>query len=75
MIIIMKNKPFKFYFIVLSKKDITCDVYLTSKETMNNGKRLVFEALKKYVKAKQTGIWKDDVKPELINENYEILEI
>ncbi len=51
------GKPFKFYFIVLSKRDIDCHVYLTSEETMREGARQVDEALVKFKKAKETGIW------------------
>ena len=55
------GKPFKFYYIVLSKKEKTCDVYLTSTRTMNAGKAKVAEACAKYLRAKETNVWTDDV--------------
>jgi hypothetical protein len=55
------GKPFKFYYIVLSKKDKTCDVYVTSQRTMAAGKAKVAEACAKYLKAKATNNWTDDV--------------
>lgn len=55
------GKPFKFYFIVLSKRDIDCHVYVTSDKTMNEGIRQVNEALVKYKKAKETNVWTEEV--------------
>lgn len=71
------GKPFDFYFIVLSKNQLTCDVYKTSEETMNTGKRIVQEACTKYKKALKSGIWVDDLAIKTVdqNEQYEILEI
>ncbi len=51
------GKPFDFYFIVLSKKDKTCNVFKMSEETMEKGKRIVTEACAKYKKAKETNSW------------------
>jgi PDDEXK-like domain of unknown function (DUF3799) len=71
------GKPFDFYFIVLSKRDKTCDVYKVSKQTMLMGKRIIAEALAKYKKAKETNVWtelteNDKVKLE---PEYEIKEV
>lgn len=51
------GRPFKFYFIVLSKRDKTCDVYKASQDTRHEGDQMVATALRKYKKAKETGIW------------------
>jgi exodeoxyribonuclease VIII len=51
------GKKFDFYFIVLSKKDRTCDVFKTSEETMQTGLDMVYKALAKYKKAKETNVW------------------
>lgn len=53
------GKPFKFYYIVLSKKEKTCDVYITSQRTMTAGKAKVAEACAKYLLAKSTNNWTD----------------
>lgn len=71
------GKPFAFYFIVLSKKDFTCDVYKTSENSRKEGDRIIMEACKKYVKAKATNIWTEEVKSDtvLFTGDYEIQEI
>lgn len=68
------NKPFDFYFIVLSKKTYLCDVFKMSKETRSKGKKMVEEALVKYKKAKDSGIWIESDKKtiDLQSENYEV---
>lgn len=53
------GKKFDFYFIVLSKKTKTCDVYKLSDEKMELGKRIVQEACAKYKKAKASGVWSE----------------
>lgn len=71
------GKKFDFYFIVLSKKDKTCDVYKMSDETMEAGKRIVQQACAKYVTAKQTNVWTELKEPaKLVDmDDYEILEV
>lgn len=72
------ERPFDFYFIVLSKRDKTCDVYKMSKETMNAGKLMVLQAIAKYKKAKQTGNWTDEQAPLAAtcnNQGYKIEEV
>lgn len=71
------GKPFAFYFIVLSKKDFTCDVYKTSEASRKNGDRIIMEACKKYIKAKENNIWTEEVKSDtlLFSGDYEILEV
>ena len=56
------GKPFDFYFIVLSKKDIACNVYKTSDMTMARGNRMVLDACQKYKKAKETNVWTEGEK-------------
>jgi hypothetical protein len=71
------NKPFEFYFLVLSKKDKTCDVFKLSKETREKGELAVRNACDKYRKAKATGIWTDffDKPVAEASDEYEILEV
>jgi hypothetical protein len=71
------GKKFDFYFIVLSKKDRTCDVFKTSEETMQTGMDVVNKALVKYKKAKETNVWTELVDPARILEDtkYVIEEI
>jgi hypothetical protein len=71
------GRPFKFVFIVLAKKEKTCDVYLTSELTMARGKRKVLQALETYKKCKVSGVWgQEQPKLRLVhNDEYEVLEV
>jgi hypothetical protein len=69
------NKPFDFYYIVLSKKDMTCNVYKTSDATMHHGHRMVFDACTKYLKAKATNVWTESATSAKIESAVEILEV
>lgn len=51
------GKKFDFFFVVLSKRNKTCDVFRLSDEKMELGKRMVSEACSKYKKALASGIW------------------
>lgn len=51
------KKVFDFYFIPISKPDLVCDIYKTSKKTLETGKLNVIRALEIYKKCKETGIW------------------
>lgn len=51
------GKPFDFYFIVLSKKDKTCDVYKLSDKTRSQGETKVLQASQIYLEAKRTNVW------------------
>jgi hypothetical protein len=73
------NKPFDFYFLVLSKQDGACEVFKTSRETMENGMAQVREAIRLYKKYTENG-WNFDDKsitsqPEALDVKYEILEV
>jgi hypothetical protein len=73
------GKPFTFYFIVISKQDLVCEVYKTGQKTMAEGRQMVDEACAKYLKAKESGIWveppKTLVAPSTPQLGYEILEV
>ncbi len=61
-----------FYFLVISKQDVACDVYKLSGARRAAGLSKVNMALRKYLKARQSGVWKETeaAKPAL-----EIVEI
>lgn len=71
------GKKFDFYMLVLSKKDITCDVFKLSQDTINSGKRLVLEACQKYIKAKSTNVWTEITERDKLQAvtDYEIKEL
>lgn len=69
------KKDFDFYFIVLGKKDAICHVYKASEETLQRGDMMINEALMKYKKCKETGVWKDTEKFTIESKDYEILEV
>lgn len=70
------NKPFEFYFIVISKKDSDCNVFKLSKDTRLKGNMAVNEALVKYKQCKETGIWTSEEKDDIIEASeFEILEV
>jgi exodeoxyribonuclease VIII len=71
------GKPFSFYFIVLSKRDKTCDVFKLSDERMDLGKQIVREACSKYSKALKTNSWTELNQSDTLKvaEDYEIEEI
>jgi len=51
------GKPLDFYFIVLSKADVACDVYRLSAASRAAGQAKVNKALLKYKQALATGVW------------------
>jgi hypothetical protein len=72
------GKKFDFYFLVISKQDPQeCHVYKTSETTMNEGRMMVDKACRKYLKAKESGIWVEasEVTETSIETDYEILEV
>jgi PDDEXK-like domain of unknown function (DUF3799) len=69
------GKPFKFIYIVLSKRDKTCNVYYTSEQTHNEGLRQVYQALNKYKIAKSTNNWTEPKSFAKIESNDLILEV
>lgn len=69
------GKPFDFYFIVLSKQDVTCEVYKLSAATRAIGKSLVNKALEKYKQALATGVWTDEATAIRAASSAEVQEI
>ncbi len=69
------NKPFAFYFIVLSKADNQCNVYKLSEASANVGYVKVIEALQLYKQCIKTGVWERQNSAVGFEEgDYEILE-
>lgn len=52
------KKLFDFYFIVISKQDLVCDIYKCSPLTLTNGHAMVNKALVLYKKCLASGEWK-----------------
>lgn len=74
----LHGKPLDFYFIVISKKERSSDVYRLSEKTRDSGHTSLMKAADKYHLCKKTGIWRDvqDLKREsLESDHYEILEV
>jgi len=71
------GKPFIFYWLVLSKKDGTCELYKMSQDTRDKGDRNITKAAKIYKQCLATGLWTSAEKPVIVlNESsYEILEV
>lgn len=61
------GKKFDFYYLVLSKRDKTCDLYKTSTQTMALGRQKVKQACEKYLTAKATNMWKEVADSSIIN--------
>lgn len=70
------GKDFHFYFVVISKTDLTCDIYLASDETIANGTMLVLQSLLLYKKCSVSGLWQHD-QPKAVfdTKEYEIVEV
>lgn len=68
---------FDFYFIVLGKKNLRCEVFRASRDTMAEGLLMVQKAISTYHKCKKTGIWKSEVASYQVDDSsdYEILEV
>lgn len=65
------GKPFKFYFIVLSKKDQTCNVYCASERTIAAGNAMINKAILKFKAAKESGIWDESTEENSISSEIE----
>lgn len=68
------EKPFEFYFIVLSKKDLTANIYKLGQQSRFEGERKIMTALTKYKKCKASGIW-TEAEANKFEPNFEILEV
>lgn len=72
------KKRFDFYFVVLGKKDASCEVFRLSDDTRKKGMESIKKALKLYKKCVKLGKWESDPKVEFLAkeyDDYEILEI
>ena len=70
------KKEFDFYFVVLGKKSIDCQVYKISQETRERGETLVIQALNTYKRCLETNVWTNSRKRGIVgSEDYEILEV
>jgi hypothetical protein len=54
------GKPFDFYFVVLGKKDRSCEVFKLGAKSMGDGLDMVRKALSTYKKCEKSGIWKNN---------------
>ena len=70
------GKELDFYFVVLGKTHLGCEVYKLSNKSRLEGMGQVRKAIKIYKKCLETGDWtgEEDIK-KLERENYEILEV
>ena len=68
------EKDFDFYFIVLGKRTMTCEVYKASDLTLGKGRKKVMNAIKVYKACMASGKWEEpkEIKPIT---DYEILEV
>lgn len=70
------GKLFDFYWLVISKSDISTEVYKASSHTLNEGSALVNKALVLYNKCKELGVWPESPAelPKIVTK-HEIIEI
>ena len=68
------EKEFDFYFIVLGKRSLTCEVYKASDLTLGKGRKKMLTALKLYKTCMENGKWDDEKEIKPITD-YEILEV
>ncbi len=70
------GKIFDFYFVVLSKSDLTCEVYRASTETLSTGSGMVMQALVLYKRCQASGVWShEQPRPTFDSRDYEILSV
>lgn len=74
------GKKFDFFFLVLGKKDLVCEVYKLSERTRAQGRKKVYTALELYTLCLQTGVWNDKLEKDAAQLDravgtYEILEV
>lgn len=70
------QKPFDFYFIVVSKPENVCDVYKLSKASRSTGHSFLIHAIKKYKQCMETGIWSNlELQKVIDTSDYEIAEV
>lgn len=72
------GRKFDFYFLVLGKKDESCEIFKASEQTLSIGMTNLRKALQIYKKCVKTGIWTNSDTNSLSiidNDKYEILEV
>lgn len=70
------DRVFDFYFVVLGKRDLDCQVYKMSEASMIEGKRMVVQALREYKRRVVEDDWTSKKKAAIIqDDDYEILEV
>jgi len=72
------GKPFDFYFIVLGKKDCSCEVFRLSEASRKKGRKQIKKALALYKQCMKSGVWETKKKEEFLGktyDNYEILDV
>jgi hypothetical protein len=70
------GRKFNFYFIVVGKNELVCEVYKASKKTLETGMLDIAKAASIYKKCKASGVWKLDQPLQISKEEeVEILEI
>lgn len=70
------GKPFEFYFIVLGKRDLSCEIYQLSEDTRELGTEKLLKAVKIYKECKSTNDWSvKKFKKFENNSDYEILKV
>ena len=69
------KKRFEFYFVVLGKKDASCEVFKLSEESREKGMRQIKKALNLYKKCVKMGKWESDAKVEYMAKEYDDYEI
>lgn len=68
------GRPFDFYFVVVGKSEIVCEVYKASKTTLNLGRAQISKAARIYKQCLSSGVWKLD-QPKSEQSIGEILEV
>jgi exodeoxyribonuclease VIII len=68
------GKLFDFYFVVISKQDLGCEIYKASSETLTSGAGQVTRALVLYKKCLDSGVWALE-QPKKVTDSYEFHEV
>lgn len=70
------GQDFDFYFIVLGKRDLDCQVYKMSEESMTEGRRMVIQALREYKRRVGENDWTTAKKAAIVeDDDYKVLEV
>lgn len=69
------GRPFDFYFVAISKKELDCQVYKVSEMTRRKGNSEVARSLDIYKKCVQSGVWPASLDTSKGPQKYEILEV